>query len=234
MGDGTPTRRLSAPPCPFRPVQGEGMNYAAASAGVPRSTSTWPSFTCGLVGLEVDEAGRLHRLAARHVERAEVEAALDHVALERAVGQIGEPVGAAGLGGVEDAVDIVDRHQLVADLAADDAVDRDIRGGADGNWIFCHGWSTMQVLLIARESDGCALATCRKSARGPARSRSAAARRSGCPGDRKCPSAPTSSTIASERPSCWTARCWSRRTSCARRWRTSSAAAGSMWAMPPS
>jgi len=94
----------------------------------------------GLVGLEIDEAGRLHRLAARHVKRAEVKAAFDRVAVERAIGEIGKPMGAARLGGVEGAADIVDRDELVADLAADHAVLRDIGNGADGNGI-CHGVS---------------------------------------------------------------------------------------------
>src|SRR5262245_26606917 len=61
----------------------------------------------GLEGLERDEAGRLYRLAARHVEGAEVEIALDHVAVERAIGEVGHAVGAARLGGIIGAVDVV-------------------------------------------------------------------------------------------------------------------------------
>ncbi len=49
----------------------------------------------GPEGLEIGEAGRLHGLAARHVECAEVQAALDHVAFQNAIGEIGEGVGAA-------------------------------------------------------------------------------------------------------------------------------------------
>ena len=69
---------------------------------------------------------------------AEVEATLDLVALQRAVGEIGEAVGAARLGRVIGALDIVDRDQLLADLAADDAVFRNIGGGADLG--FGHGF----------------------------------------------------------------------------------------------
>ena len=105
----------------------------------------------GPVGLEIDEAGRLHGLAARHVERAEVQAALDYVALEYPVGEVGRGMGAARLGSVKGAVDIVDGHNLVADIEALDVAGRDIGGGADGNRIFCHGltdrkrWTTLVV-----------------------------------------------------------------------------------------
>jgi hypothetical protein len=110
------------------------------------------------------------------VKRAEVEAAFDHVTIERAVSKIGEAVGAAGLGGVKDALDIVDRHELIAHLAADHAIDRNIRDGADGNRIFCHGLLTSSLKTCVgdkRVADrtgtiGCALATPPKSARGPA------------------------------------------------------------------
>jgi hypothetical protein len=47
-------------------------------------------------------------------------------------------MGAARLGGVERAVDIVDGHRLLADLEAFDVAGREIRDGADGNGIFCH------------------------------------------------------------------------------------------------
>jgi hypothetical protein len=62
---------------------------------------------------------------------------------------------AARLGGVEDAVDIVDRHELIADLAADDAIDRNVRDGADGNWIFCHGLSTSSLTRPVADRIGC-------------------------------------------------------------------------------
>jgi hypothetical protein len=65
------------------------------------------------------------------VERAEVEIALDHVVLEGAVGEIGHAVGATRLGGIIGAVDVVDRDEFLADLAADHAVFRHIRSGAD-------------------------------------------------------------------------------------------------------
>src|SRR5262245_41551410 len=87
----------------------------------------------GLEGLERDEAGRFRRLAARHMEFAEVEGALDLLAVERAVGEVGHAMGAARLGGVVGPVYVVDGDQLVADLATDDAVLRDIGGGADLN-----------------------------------------------------------------------------------------------------
>src|SRR5215813_14847735 len=98
----------------------------------------------GLEGLERDEAGRLDRLAARHVKLAEVEAALDLLAVDGAVGEIGHAVRAARLGRVIGAVDVVDRDELVADLAADDAVLGYIGGGAD--LYFRHG-----LLLRLRE-----------------------------------------------------------------------------------
>ena len=83
--------------------------------------------------------GALHRLAARHLERAEVQAAFDHVAFEHALAEVGAGMRAIRLGGVEGAVDIVDGHALVADLEALDAAGREIGGGADGDTGFCHG-----------------------------------------------------------------------------------------------
>src|SRR5262249_31661637 len=109
--------------------------------------------------LEIDEAGRLPRLAGAHVERAEVQAAFDHVTLQDAVGEVGGGVGAARLGGVEGAVDIVDRHQLVADLEALDGAGRQIGGGT--NRKYCCGHD-----LIDAVDDGCALASLRKSSIG--------------------------------------------------------------------
>src|SRR5437763_6504106 len=73
-------------------------------------------------GLQREEAGGFDRLSGRHMKLAEVEAALDFLAVERPLGEVGGGVGAARLGGVERAVDVVDRHELVPDLAADDAV----------------------------------------------------------------------------------------------------------------
>src|SRR5215467_5723251 len=87
----------------------------------------------GLEGLERDEARRLRRLATRHVEFAEMKSALDLLAVERAVGEVGHAMGAARLGGVVGPVDVVDGDQLVADFPADDAVFGDIGGGADLN-----------------------------------------------------------------------------------------------------
>src|SRR5258705_13219301 len=87
----------------------------------------------GLVGLECDEAGRLRGLAARHMEFAEMEGALDLLAVERSVGEVGHAVGAARLGGVVGPVDVVDGDELVADLAADHAVRGDIGGGTNLN-----------------------------------------------------------------------------------------------------
>jgi len=97
-----------------------------------------PVLDRGAEGVEIDEAGRLHRLAGAHVERAEMQAALDDVAVEDAVGEVGGGVGAARLGGIEGAVDIVDGDELAADLEALDAAGRQIGGGADGNGIFGH------------------------------------------------------------------------------------------------
>src|SRR5262249_55636861 len=97
---------------------------------------TVPHF--GVEGLEVGEAGCLHRLPARHVERAEVQTALDDVAFQDAVGEVGGGVGAARLRGVEGAADVVDGHELVAHLEAFDAAGGQIGRGADGDGIFGH------------------------------------------------------------------------------------------------
>ena len=121
----------------------------------------------GLEGLERDEAGRLRRLAARHVERAEVEAALDHVAVEGAVGEVGDAVGAARLGGVVGAVDVVDRDELVADLAADDAFSG--TSAAAQTWI-----SAMALAVAAVSGRARALAARRKVQEGPVRWRAPA------------------------------------------------------------
>src|SRR5262249_29997236 len=64
---------------------------------------------------------------------AEMKSALDLLAVERAVGEVGHAMGAARLSGVVGPVDVVDGDELVADLAADDAVLGDIGGGADLN-----------------------------------------------------------------------------------------------------
>ena len=69
---------------------------------------------------------------------AEVQAALDHVPLQDAIGEIGGGMGAARLGGIERAVDIVDGDDLVADFEALDAAGRKIGRGADGDGVFCH------------------------------------------------------------------------------------------------
>src|SRR4029077_17162854 len=87
----------------------------------------------GAEGLEIGEAGCLHRLPARHVERAEVQAALDDVAFQHAVGEVCGGVGAARLRGVESAVDVVDGHELVAHLEALHGARGQIGDGADGN-----------------------------------------------------------------------------------------------------
>src|SRR5215470_5009215 len=87
----------------------------------------------GLEGLERDEAGRFRRLAARHVKFTEVEGALDLLALERAVGEVGHAVCAARLGGVIGPIDVVDGNELVADLAADHAILGHIGSGTDLN-----------------------------------------------------------------------------------------------------
>ena len=62
-----------------------------------------------------------------------MEAAFDLLAFDNAVGEVGEPMGAAALGRIVRAADIVDRDQFVADLAADDAVLRHVGGGAHLN-----------------------------------------------------------------------------------------------------
>ena len=67
------------------------------------------------------------------MEFAEVEGALDLLAVEGAVGEVGHAMGAARLGGIVGPVDVVDGDELVADLAADDAILGDVGGGADLN-----------------------------------------------------------------------------------------------------
>ena len=54
-------------------------------------------------------------------------------------------MGAARLGGIEGAVDIVDGDDLVTDLEALDAAGWDIGGCADGDGIFCHDLITAVV-----------------------------------------------------------------------------------------
>ena len=66
-------------------------------------------------------------------------AALDLLTVDHAVGEVGESVGAAAFGRVVGTADIVDRDQLVADLAADHAVLRHVGGGTDVD--FGHGCS---------------------------------------------------------------------------------------------
>ena len=61
-----------------------------------------------LVGPQRREARRLHRLAGLHVERAEVQRALDDVVFENAVGEARRAVGAFVVGGEELAADVVD------------------------------------------------------------------------------------------------------------------------------
>jgi hypothetical protein len=92
----------------------------------------------GAEGLEIGEAGCLHRLPARHVKCAEVQAALDDIAFQDAVSEVGGSVGAARLRGIEGAVDVVDGHELVAHLEAFDVAGRQIGCGADGDGIFGH------------------------------------------------------------------------------------------------
>src|SRR5258705_6836526 len=114
----------------------------------------------GLEGLERDEAGRLRGLAARHMEFAEMEGALDLLAVDRSVGEVGHAVGAARLGGVVGPVDVVDGDELVADLAADHAIHGNIGGGTNLNG------RHMLSALTAQWAATRALAAWPKSARG--------------------------------------------------------------------
>src|SRR5262249_23311954 len=98
-----------------------------------------PVFHLGAERLEIDAAGRLHDLAARHVKRAEMQAAFDDVAFENAFAEIGRGVGALRLGGVEGAINVVDGHAFVPHLEALDVAGREVGGGTDANEIFCHG-----------------------------------------------------------------------------------------------
>ena len=87
-----------------------------------------------------------------------MEAAFDLLALDHAVGEVGEAMGAAAFGRIEGAADVVDRDQFARDLAADHAVLRHIGGGTDGN--FGHG------SIAARLATPRALAPPGKSASG--------------------------------------------------------------------
>ena len=69
-----------------------------------------------LVGAQRDEARRRHGLAGFHVERAEVQRALDDVAVEDAVCETRGAMRALVIGGVERAADVVDRERRRADL----------------------------------------------------------------------------------------------------------------------
>jgi hypothetical protein len=100
------------------------------------------------VGLQVRKTGRLHRLAARHVEGAEVHTALDDVPFQEAISEIGEGMGAAAFGGIKAAVNIVDRHELVAELERFDGARRDIRSRAHRNRVFCHDVTECGVALV--------------------------------------------------------------------------------------
>ena len=73
-----------------------------------------------------DLAGRLHHFAGRDMECAEVHAALDHVALDHAVGQARRRMGAFVVGDVEGAVDVIDRKPIGADLERLDGARRHI------------------------------------------------------------------------------------------------------------
>jgi hypothetical protein len=67
-----------------------------------------------------------------------MQAALDHVAFQNAVGKVGEAVGATRLGRIEGSIDIVHGDELIAELEALDGAGRNVCYGADGNRIFCH------------------------------------------------------------------------------------------------
>src|SRR5262245_66378796 len=98
------------------------------------------------------------------MEFAEVEGALDLLAVERAVGEVGHAMGAARLGGVIGAIDVVDGDELVADLAADHAVLGHVGGGADLNGR--HGFSGLSGSRGRRGRIPRALAAWPESARG--------------------------------------------------------------------
>jgi len=64
--------------------------------------------------------------------------ALDDVALQNPVAEVGHGMGAIRLGGVERAVDVVDGDALVPHLEAPDTAGREVGRRADGNGIFGH------------------------------------------------------------------------------------------------
>ncbi len=63
----------------------------------------------------------------------EVQRTLDDLALQDAVGEVGETVGAERGGSVELAVDVINGDMLVVEFEALGAAGRDIGGGASGN-----------------------------------------------------------------------------------------------------
>src|SRR5262249_34806322 len=128
---------LMGPPRePKRFKRGIGSGAAPAPAPdavAPRvrsSAKTRPSLPpiphLGPERLEIGEARLSHGFPARHVERSEMQAALDDVVLQNAVGEVGHGVGAMRLGGVEGPVDIVDGDKFASHLEALDVAGREI------------------------------------------------------------------------------------------------------------
>ena len=86
-----------------------------------------------LIGAQRHLAGRLHHLAGGDMECAKVYAALDHVALDHAVGQARRRMGAFVVGDVKRAVDVIDRKPVGADLERLDGARRNIGLSADAD-----------------------------------------------------------------------------------------------------
>src|SRR5260370_38667315 len=69
-----------------------------------------------------------------------MQSALDDVAFQNAVAEIGHGMGTMCLGGIEAPFYVVDGDALVPHLETLDAAGRNIGGGPNRNRSFCHGW----------------------------------------------------------------------------------------------
>ena len=130
-----PTTGAGAATVASHALEREQVRFRMSPPQVTKIDEHLPLLDLGAEGLQIGEAGRLHRLAGGHMKRAEVQAALDHLAFQEAVAEIGGGMSAVRFGRIEGAVDIVDGHELIADLEAPDAAGGQLGDGANGDRI---------------------------------------------------------------------------------------------------
>ena len=87
----------------------------------------------------------LDQVRLGHMERAEMQTALDHIAVQLAGGEAGQAVRAGIVGRVEPAIDVVEGNRATADLESTDSINRHIADAADEVFGLAHRHHRMKL-----------------------------------------------------------------------------------------